>query len=103
MTNKIRVGDWFLYHDGVYHCSYAGEGETHIQYSLGNDEYAASVPLKACTRLPASPRELISLWKRVVRLYRRRGTRHTLEDMYDVISFLAVRDKHKRAKRKGKK
>lgn len=61
MSKRIAVGDWFMVNghkrEHVFLCSHAESG--FVTGYLTADVYEA----KDCTRLPASPRDLVKCWR----------------------------------------
>lgn len=64
MSKRIAVGDWFLHKPSqcVYRCLERRDNLVIIDFE-SDDSREAAYTFDACTCLPASPRDLIKLWK----------------------------------------
>lgn len=104
MSKRINVGDW-VFHKGVgtiYHVYFVNPSMGMLTTSCARD-----FKIAYCTRLPASPRELIKCW----RLAEKMKDAHYYFDYGEASNWssaekgiYALIDKHRRSKTKrGKK
>lgn len=87
--SKIMPGDWFIEADGIYECTGIFDEKT-----IKSVDYYHT--MSSCTRLPASPKDLVKLYKLVDKM--------CSADYHDVPFLLHVVEQFmEKSKRKGTK
>lgn len=96
---KIEVGDFFTVHDmsPVFRCC-SVDDRGGIRSSYDGEVFSAS----ECERLPASPKQLVKLWKleEKILISLKKGTCGKTRDYLDAIKSLINKSKRTQRKRK---